>query len=447
MTVSTHSSEQLLAHMRRLHPLLIDLSLDRIDALLAVLGRPERRLPPVIHIAGTNGKGSVTAFLKAMLEAAGRRVHSYTSPHLVRFHERIALAGADGRSHPIDEAALADVLSRVTAANDGARITFFEITTAAAFLAFSETPADAVLLEVGLGGRLDTTNVVARPALSIITPVSIDHADKLGGTLPEIASEKAGILKGGVRAVISQQSEPALAVIKARAANVGAPLTVWGEDFDAYQQNGRLLFQRDGALLDLARPALLGPHQIVNAGTAVAAALELPHLGLDERSIDRGLMEAVWPARMQRLGAGPWSERLGPHSELWLDGAHNPAAGQALAQTLADLDERSAKPVVLIVGMLAHKDAYGFFTAFQGLVRHVVTVPIADAEDSANRAEALCEIATDSGLAAETATGVVEAIRRSEEVIIGPKRIVICGSLHLAGHVLALQEGVRPQPN
>ncbi|MEE8253015.1 MAG: Mur ligase family protein, partial [Hyphomicrobium sp.] len=314
------TSAQLLAEMKLLHPLLIDLSLGRVERLLGKLGDPHKRLPPCVHVAGTNGKGSVTAFLKAMLEAAGARVHVYTSPHLVRFHERIELPGSDGKSAPIGEDALIDVLTRTQAVNGNDDITQFEITTAAAFLAFAEHPADVLLLEVGLGGRLDATNVVANPALCIITSISLDHSDKLGGTLDKIAYEKAGILRPGIPVVVSQQEREAEDVIRVEADRVGARLVAWGEDFDAYEQRGRLVVQAEDELLDLPLPALTGRHQIVNAGTAVAAALELrssqPALGLDERAMEQGLVKVRWPARMQRLDRGLLPSMLKPGSEL-----------------------------------------------------------------------------------------------------------------------------------
>jgi dihydrofolate synthase/folylpolyglutamate synthase len=440
------TSGELLSELKRLHPRLIDLSLGRIEALLAKLGHPQRHLPPVIHVAGTNGKGSLTAFLKAMLRAAGKRVHSYTSPHLVRFHERIELSDADGLTHPIGEAELVDRLAEVQRINAGEEITFFEITTAAALLAFAERPADAVILEVGLGGRLDATNVIARPALSVVTPVSIDHTDKLGGTLAEIAGEKAGILKPFVPAVISRQPPEALEAIKGKAQALAAPLTVWGEDYEAFEQRGRLVFQGAERLLDLPLPGLLGQHQITNAGTAVAAALRLESLGLTVQAIERGLVEVRWPARMQRLGNGVLSRLLAPGSELWLDGAHNVAAGEAIAQTLAELEERAPKPVSLVVGMLGQKDAVGFLEHFRGLVRRVVTVPIPNSE-AALSAGALAALAASAGLDAEPASDVEGAIRRLQEIEAQPLRILICGSLYLAGHVLALQEGVEAQTN
>lgn len=439
--------DQLLADLRRLHPLLIDLSLGRIEALLARLGHPERRLPPVIHVAGTNGKGSVCAYLSAMLQAAGRRVHVYTSPHLVRFAERIALAGVDGVTRPIEEASLVELLARVERANAGQPMTFFEITTAAAFLAFAETPADYVVLEVGLGGRLDATNVIARPKVTVITPVSIDHADKLGATIDLIAGEKAGILKGGVPAIIAQQEPVALDVIRRRASAVGAPAQVWGEDFEAFGQRGRLVFQSDGRLLDLDRPALVGPHQIINAGTAVAAALAIADPALDEAAIERGLLDVRWLARMQRLTTGPLAALLAPGSELWLDGGHNPAGGAAIAMTLADLEERAPKPLHLIVGMLAHKDVAGFLQPFRGLARAITAVEVAGASEQYQAVRAITTSADALGISVREAVGLEAAIKAAQRNYGGPCRIVICGSLYLAGEVLALEQGVTPQAN
>ena len=435
-------SDKLLADLKLLHPRLIDLSLGRIERLLAKLGKPHTQLPPVVHIAGTNGKGSVTAYLKAMLEAAGKRVHVYTSPHLVRFHERIELAGADGKSRPIGERALVDVLTRTQSVNDGDDITQFEITTAAAFLAFAEHSADVLLLEVGLGGRLDATNVISHPALTIITPVSMDHAEKLGATLGKIAAEKAGILKRGVTCVVSAQDPEALDVIEREAAAAGAKLVVWGRDFDAYEQRGRLVVQKEDHLLDLPLPGLIGRHQIGNAGTAVAAALEMQALKIGEAAIERGLVGVHWPARMQRLDSGPLPSLLKRGSELWLDGGHNPAAGQVLAQTMADLEERAPKPLYLIAGMLGIKDAAGFLAPFRGLARHVVTVPIPGAHEAPYPPDALAAVARSVSLEAEAASGIEAALKRVENLDPNPKRILICGSLYLAGHVLALQEGV-----
>ena len=450
-TTTRPTSDALLAQMKLLHPKLIDLSLGRVERLLGKLGAPETRLPPVIHIAGTNGKGSVTAYLKAIFQAAGKRVHAYTSPHLVRFHERIELAGKDGKARPISEDALVDVLMRVNAVNDGDDITQFEITTAAAFLAFSETPADILLLEVGLGGRLDATNVIPKPALSIITPISMDHAEKLGPTLSKIALEKAGILKRGVTGIVAPQVDEVLRVIEARARVAGSPIIVGGRDYDAFEQNGRLVVQFEDTLLDLPLPALIGRHQVTNAGAAVAAILTLslqrPELGLDEAAIAKGLRTVVWPARMQRLTSGPLPDILGPETELWLDGGHNPAAGDMLADTLVGLEEKAPKPTYLIVGMMGQKDALGFLAPFRGLVRTIYTVPIPGANEAPHSAETLAEIARSAGLNSIYCAGVVDALEMIVDLPVENKRVLICGSLYLAGHVLGLQQGVTPQSN
>ncbi len=352
-----------------------------------------------------------------------------------------------GKARPISESELVDRLLHAQRINAGEPITYFEITTAAAFLAFAEHPADALILEVGLGGRLDATNVVARPALSVIMPVSMDHTDKLGVTLADIAREKAGILKAGVPAVIAVQPPEALDVITDVAQKLGAPLSLWGEDYEAFEQRGRLVFQSAERLLDLPLPALMGHHQIANAGTAVAAALHLDQLAIDDRAIERGLLEVRWPARMQQLNNGPLSRLLVPGSELWLDGGHNVAGGQAVAQTLAELEERAPKPVALVLGMMGQKDAHGFLEHFRGLVRRVVTVPIPGGPEAAHEPGELAAIAASIGFNAEPASDVETAIRRLQEAEEEPLRILICGSLYLAGHVLALQEGVQAQMN
>ncbi len=431
------ASARLIADLKKLHPRLIDLSLGRIERLLAKLGDPHRSFPPVFHIAGTNGKGSTTAFLKSMLQAAGYRVHVYTSPHLVSFHERICLAGADGLSRPIDEDRLVDVLTRSERINDGDVITQFEITTAAAFLAFAETPADAILLEVGLGGRLDATNVIETPAVSVITPVAMDHADKLGDTLAKIAAEKAGIIKPGVPVVSARQEPDAFAVIEKRATALSSPLDVLGRDFDAYDQRGRLVVQAEDFMLDLPLPGLFGRHQFDNAATAILALRKAtPAFEVTETAIERGLLDVRWPARMQRIDNSSFNALTGPGTEIWLDGGHNPAAGRVLAQTLADLDERSAKPVDLIVGMMGLKDARGFLANFRGLVRSVTAVPITESLEQPLSAEEVVAAATDVGLPAQAASDVSAALRKLELADPGPKRILICGSLYLAGSVL-----------
>ena len=405
-----------------LHPKVIDLTMDRVHRLLAKLGHPERRLPPVIHIAGTNGKGSTQAMIRAGLEAGGAKVHAYTSPHLARFHERIRLAG-----ELISEPALAALLDECVEANGPDEITFFEITTCAAFLAFSRTPADFVLLEVGLGGRLDATNVVDTPALTIITPVSIDHQQYLGETLPEIAGEKAGIIKRGVQLIVGPQQEAGLEVIEAKAARLGAPVLAFGQHWHVSEEHGRLVFQDDNGLLDLPLPNLPGPFQVQNAGAAIAA---LRALGRDETACEAAVTRAYWPARMQRLREGPLVQSA-PKVELWLDGGHNPAGGEAVAATLARMPKRETH---LICGMLNTKDVGGYMRPLAGYVTqlHAVSIP---GEKNTLPAEVTAEAAATAAIAALTAPTVAEALAaiaaKSPEA-----RVLICGSLYLAGSIL-----------
>jgi dihydrofolate synthase/folylpolyglutamate synthase len=416
------ASDVILDRMMSLHPKVIDLTLDRVWRLLGALGRPERALPPVIHIAGTNGKGSTQAMIRAGLEAAGKSVHAYTSPHLARFHERIRLAG-----ELISEEALTEVLDDCYAANAGAPITYFEITTVAALLAFARTPADYTLLEVGLGGRLDATNVVEKPALTIITPVSIDHQQFLGETLPEIAAEKAGILKRGVPCVVGPQQEAALEVIESRAARLGAPLLVHGQHWHVWEERGRLVFQDETGLLDLPLPNLIGAHQVQNAGIAIAA---LRALGYGEAACEAAVTRAQWPARLQQLKTGPLVEAAGP-AELWLDGGHNPAAGEALAEALTRL---SPRPLHLVCGMLNTKDVAGYLRPLAQVAETLTAVSI-PGEANTLPAETTARAAEAAGLPAGTAETVQQAI----EAITAKTpnaRILICGSLYLAGQVL-----------
>ncbi len=433
---TTDASDAVLDDLKRLHPVLIDLSLDRIRGLMDRLGRPQDCLPAVIHVAGTNGKGSTIAFMQAILQADGKRVHTYTSPHLVRFHERIQLADDTGTTRPITDDQLVALLDHVRAINDGAPMTFFEITTAAALLAFAETPADIVLLEVGLGGRLDATNIINTPALSVITPISIDHADKLGDSLAQIAFEKAGILKPGIPAIIGPQHPDAMTSIEQAARRTNTTLICFGRDFDAFEERGRLVYQAEHRLLDLPLPALIGRSQITNAGTALAAILTMTGAATPTEALEQGLRSARWPARFSRLcprqiGLGDADE-----TEIWLDGGHNPAAAEALAQTLADLQDRAPKPTFLVVGMMAQKDAPGFLGAFKGLVRSIHAVPIPNENASMTAAE-LRTHATGVGLSAREAATVGDALAAIASETPGPKRILICGSLYLAGDVLA----------
>lgn len=421
--------DALVARMALTIPAGWEFGLDRMTRLLGRLGDPHLALPPVIHIAGTNGKGSVTAHLRAMIEAAGKTVHAFTSPHLVRFNERIRVAGRLG-----EDARLVEAIERAEAANAGEPITFFELATAAAFLLFAETPADVTLLEVGLGGRLDATNVVRAPLVAVITSISIDHEKFLGSTLPEIAGEKAGIVKRGRPVVSAPQDDAVVAVLERAAARAGVPLALGGRDWTATSEDGRLVYRGETGLLDLPPSRLLGPHQIVNAGTAIAA-LEASGLDVPSAAIERGLATVDWPARMQRLTSGVLVD-LVPGAEVWLDGGHNPGAGAVIAETLADLADRAPKPLHLVAGMLETKDPVGFFRPFAGLAREVVCVPVVG-DHPGRDPQALAEAARAAGLTASTAAGPAEALARIRAEDGPAPRILICGSLHLAGAVLA----------
>lgn len=416
-------SDEILARLMGLHPKIIDLTLDRVHRLLTALDHPETRLPPVIHVAGTNGKGSTQAMIRAGLEASGKRVHAYTSPHLARFHERIRLAG-----ELISEPALSALLDECDAANGGQPITFFEITTVAAFLAFARTPADFTLLEVGLGGRLDATNVIAKPALTIITPVSIDHQQYLGETLPEIAGEKAGILKRGVPCVVGPQQPDGLAVIEEKAARLGVPLFAHGQHWHAFEERGRLIYQDETGLLDLPLPNLPGPHQIENAGAAIAA---LRALGFDDLACEAAVSKADWPARMQRLRKGPLAASA-PGVELWLDGGHNPAGGEAVAATLARMAKR---PTHLICGMLNTKDIAGYLRPLAAQAQSLTAVSIPNEVNTLPSA-ATAEAARKAGFAQVTEAGSVAEALGAIAQTDPQARVLICGSLYLAGQVL-----------
>jgi dihydrofolate synthase / folylpolyglutamate synthase len=426
--------DAILARLLTLHPKRIDLSLDRMWRLLEALDHPERKLPPVIHVAGTNGKGSAIAFMRAMLEAAGARVHVYTSPNLVRMNERFRLGRAGG-GVLVGNDELVEALATCEQANGDAPITVFELETAAGFLLFSRHPADALLLEVGLGGRLDATNVVALPLASVVTPVSIDHVEFLGDTLEKIAGEKAAIFKRGVPAVVGRQTEGPLSVIVGRAGEIGAPLHVAGQDWIASEERGRLVYQDDQGLLDLPSPRLFGRHQIDNAGTAIAA-LRAAGFKLPQAAYDTGLVRAEWPARMQRLATGDLIALAPAGSELWLDGAHNPDGGRIVAGALADLEERVSRPVVVVCGMLANKDQEGFLRNFTGLARRLIAVPIH--QEKGMPAAELAQTARGIGIPADACTDIAAALARVAELDLDPPpRILITGSLYLAGEVLA----------
>jgi dihydrofolate synthase/folylpolyglutamate synthase len=431
--------DSIVARLNALHPKRIDLSLDRLQRLLAALDHPERKLPPVIHVGGTNGKGSTVAFLRAILEAARLRVHTYTSPHLVRFNERFRLGGK-----LVSDSELTAALEECEHANEGQPITVFEITTAAGLLLFSRHPADVLLLEVGLGGRLDATNVVDSPLATIVTPISIDHTDFLGDTLEKIAAEKAGIFKRDVPAIVAAQSRDVLTVLERQAARLKAPMKIAGEDWTATEERGRLVYQDENGLLDLPAPKLYGRHQFENAGLAIAALRAIPQFKISPNAFETGMVKADWPARLHRLGAGRLVDLAPPGSELWLDGGHNPDGGRAVAAALADLEERVSRPLVLIVGMLNTKDSAGFLRNFSGLARRLIAVPVAVSEN-AMTADALAEAARGVDIPAAsrgTLDEALEAVRKLD--LDPPPRILITGSLYLAGEVLR-ENGTLPQ--
>lgn len=426
--------DSILARLLALHPRRIDLSLDRMWRVLERLGHPERRVPPVIHVAGTNGKGSTIAFLRAMLEAAGKNVHVYTSPNLVRVNERFRLGGPGG-GVLVSDTELVDALSECERANGDAPITLFEIETAAAFVLFARYAADMLLLEVGLGGRLDATNVIERPLASIVTPVSMDHIEFLGDTIEKIAFEKAGIFRRDVPAVIAPQAIAAIEVLERQAEKVRAPLHVAGQHWHANVENGRLVYQDEQGLFDLPPPKLFGRHQFDNAGTAIAA-LRAAGIRIPIKAVEQGLMRAEWPARLQRLTTGKLVALAPAGAELWLDGGHNADGGRAVSAALGDLEERVSRPLVLIVGMLANKDRDGFLRNFTGLVRRVFAVPLhqekgAPGSDIAAAAQA-------AGMPADAAPTIETALAAIGQLGFDPPpRILITGSLYLAGEVLA----------
>ena len=435
MSVAALKSDAILTRLAALHPNKIELGLDRITRLLAQLGHPEKLLPPVIHVAGTNGKGSVCAFSRAMLEAQGFKAHVYISPHLVHFHERIRLAGK-----LIAEDELAALLEECERVNDGQKITYFEITTAAAILAFSRHPADALILEVGLGGKYDATNVISKPRMTIITPIGYDHIEFFGSSIADIAAEKAGIIKSGVPVIVGPQDDGPRDVILRRADALSAPVAAFGQDFFAYQEHGRMVYQDESGLLDLPLPRLIGRHQIENAAVAIAG---LRHSGADwgtDAAVETGLRTVDWPARLQRLSRGPLVDTAPKGSEIWLDGGHNPHCAAAVARAVADFEDRAEKPLYLICGMLKTKDAVGFLSAFRGLARHVITISVPGEESFG--AGALYDLARSAGLDAAPGEDVDDAMMQVSAWARAhpkepPPRVLICGSLYLAGRVLA----------
>jgi dihydrofolate synthase/folylpolyglutamate synthase len=440
--MSTLAADREIESLMSLHPKGFDLSLDRISRLLERLGNPQDHLPPVIHIAGTNGKGSCAAFSQALLEAAGYRVHVHTSPHLVNWHERYRLA-ADGGGRLVEDKVFADAIARVAKANGGETITVFEILTAVTFLLFSEHPADAVIIEVGLGGRFDATNVVTEPAVSVIMPVSLDHESFLGDRVELIAAEKAGIIKSDCPVVIgAQESETALQVLIETAERLDCPAFVYGQDFLAFEENGRMVYQDEDGLMDLPPPRLPGRHQFANAAAAIAA-VKAAGFEIGHRAAEKAMTNAAWPARMQKLPPGRLTELAPKGAEIWLDGGHNPGAGIVVAEALAEREEKNPRPLFLISGMINTKDQSGYFRAFKGLVRHVYTVPVSLSEASVPNDE-LAIRAVEAGLSAEPVSSVANALMLLRDTWDGPPpRILISGSLYLAGAVLA-ENGTPP---
>lgn len=433
----TGKADAVIERLMQLHPKGFDLSLDRIRGLLEKLGNPHLKLPPVIHIAGTNGKGSATAFCRALLEAGGFGVHVHTSPHLVNWHERYRLA-APGGGRLVADDVLAETIERVEAANGGQKITVFEILTAVAFVLFSEHPADVVIMEVGLGGRFDATNVIPEPTVSLIMPISVDHQAFLGDRVEVIAAEKAGIIKKDCPVVIGfQPFDEAREVLVSTADRLGCPVSVYGQDFLAFEEHGRMVFQNEDGLIDLPLPRLPGRHQIANAAAAIET-VEMAGFTLTDKAVEKALMVVDWPARMQRLTHGALFDLAPAASEIWLDGGHNPGAGLVIAEALGDLEERNTRPLFLITGMINTKDPVGYFESFTGMARHVFTVPIPSHEAGIPNDE-LAIAAQKAGLSAEPVHSVANALkilRDSWAHDETPPRILIGGSLYLAGEVL-----------
>ncbi|WP_075291909.1 bifunctional folylpolyglutamate synthase/dihydrofolate synthase [Pararhizobium arenae] len=439
MAVDVSEAGQEIEKLLALHPKGFDLSLDRITRLLDRLGNPQDRLPPVIHVAGTNGKGSVTAFSRSILEAAGLSVHVHTSPHLVNWHERYRLGRKDGRGELVSDSVLADAVRRVADANAGEKITVFEILTAVTFVLFSEHPADVAIIEVGLGGRFDATNVISSPAVSVIMPISLDHQAYLGDRVELIAAEKAGIMKRGRPVVIGHQEEDgARDVLVSTAERLGCPVAVYGQDFMAHEEYGRLIYQDEDGLADLPLPRLPGRHQYANSAAAIRA-VKAAGFAPSEAAIEKGLTSVEWPGRLQRLTEGRLAAVAPKGAEIWVDGGHNPGAGQVIAETMANLEDRDPRPLFLVIGMINTKDPVGYFNAFKGLAEQVFTVPIRGS-DAGIDAVALADDAASAGFKTSPVSSVAEALSEISDIFSDGDevpRILIGGSLYLVGDVLA----------
>jgi dihydrofolate synthase / folylpolyglutamate synthase len=426
---------ELIARLSKLHPHDIDLGLERMRRLLERLDHPERKLPPVIHIAGTNGKGSTIAYLRGVLEASGLRVHVFTSPYLVRINECFRV-GRPGGGVVVGDDELRAALERCESANAAAPITIFELETAAAFCLFTQQDADVVLLEVGLGGRLDATNVIDTPLASVIAPVSMDHTEFLGDRLPQIAGEKAAIIKRKVPVICAEQAPEAMAVIEAEAGRLHAPLHAAGQQWHVNIERGRLVYQDDHGLMDLAAPKLFGRHQFDNAGLAIATLRALDAFRIGIADFETGILNAEWPARMQRLTSGALVDLTPAGCEIWLDGGHNAEGGRVAAAALGDLEERVSRPLVVIAGMMANKDASAFLANFAGLTRQIIAVQI-PGRDNAMPPDRLADAARALGMRVEISSveAALQSLARLAYEV--PPRILITGSLYLAGAVLA----------
>ena len=426
--------DRLIDSLMAIHPKGFDLSLGRMLRLLQALGDPHKKIPPVIHVAGTNGKGSTIAYCRAILEAAGLGVHVHTSPHLVNWHERFRLAQSGGGQLATD-AVLADAIDRVAQANGGEPITVFEILSATMFVLFSEHPADYCLIEVGLGGRFDATNVIEQPAACVIAPVALDHQSYLGDTLDKIAFEKAGIIKPGAKIIIGEQQEAALEVIERKAQECKALVYVAGQDFDYHSQAGRFIYQDGDGLLDMPMPRLIGEHQLANASLAIATirAIGIP---ANNAQFETAMNTVSWPGRMERLKAGAIVDQLGSQWEIWVDGGHNPAAGLVVAQELNRQNKLNPLPTTMICGMLNTKEPTGYFQAFEGVVNNIITVPIQSSDAGIDALE-LAKIASETGLVAKASNSlnnVVAELKSSDKK--SRQRVIFAGSLYLVGDVL-----------
>ncbi|WP_416408897.1 bifunctional folylpolyglutamate synthase/dihydrofolate synthase [Agrobacterium rosae] len=439
-TPAQSEAERIIEKLLGLHPKGFDLSLDRITILLEKLGNPHKRLPPIIHVAGTNGKGSVTAFSRALLEAAGLGVHVHTSPHLVNWYERYRLGIRGEKGRYVEDAVLADALERVAAANGGQMITVFEILTAVTFVLFAEHPADAAIIEVGLGGRFDATNVITNPAVSIIMPISLDHQAYLGDSVELIAAEKAGIMKAGSPVVIGHQEyDAALDVLVQTAERLKCPTAVYGQDYSAHEEFGRMVYQDEFSLVDAPLPRLPGRHQLANAAAAIRA-VKAAGFEVTDRMIETAMASVEWPGRLQRITTGKIVDLAPPGSEIWIDGGHNPGAGEVIAEAMAGFEEKQARPLFLIAGMINTKDQVGYFKAFADIAQYVFTVPI-HGTDAAIDPVVLAHAVFDAGLVAAPTSSIEEALEELTKRLVPGKpapRILIGGSLYLAGNALAL---------